>query len=63
MIFIVLKAVGLEGPEVNGLVGIMLAIDRPLDMYRTVVNITSDSVGALAVARSEGELSESVEFG
>ncbi len=33
----------------------MLAVDRPLDMYRTVVNVFSDSAGAAIIARSEGE--------
>jgi DAACS family dicarboxylate/amino acid:cation (Na+ or H+) symporter len=33
----------------------MLAVDRPLDMARTMVNITSDSIGAVVVAKSEGE--------
>ena len=37
------------------IVGIMLAVDRPLDMLRTMVNITSDSVGAAIIAKSEGE--------
>jgi proton glutamate symport protein len=55
VIFIVLEAVGLRGPDVNLIVGAMLAIDRPLDMYRTVVNIFSDSCGAAIIARSEGE--------
>ncbi|UCD37835.1 MAG: dicarboxylate/amino acid:cation symporter [Fidelibacterota bacterium] len=56
MIFIVLNAVGLgDNPGALMLVGTMLAVDRPLDMYRTVVNITSDSVGATVVAHSEGE--------
>src|SRR5690606_27379055 len=55
VIFIVLEAIGLRGPNVNVIVGSMLAIDRPLDMYRTVVNIFSDSVGAAIIARSEGE--------
>jgi Na+/H+-dicarboxylate symporter len=55
VIFIVLEAIGLRGPEVNLIVGSMLAIDRPLDMYRTVVNIFSDSCGAAIIARSEGE--------
>jgi proton glutamate symport protein len=55
VIFIVLGAIGLEGPNVNVIVGSMLAIDRPLDMYRTVVNIVSDSSGAAIIARSEGE--------
>jgi len=55
VIFIVLEAIGLRGPEVNVIVGSMLAIDRPLDMYRTVVNVFSDSCGAAIIARSEGE--------
>jgi Na+/H+-dicarboxylate symporter len=56
MIFIVLDAVGLGGhPGAALIVGTMLAVDRPLDMFRTVVNITSDSMGAVVVAKSEGE--------
>jgi Na+/H+-dicarboxylate symporter len=55
VIFIVLEAIGLTGPDVNVIVGSMLAIDRPLDMYRTAVNVFSDSVGAAVIARSEGE--------
>ena len=55
IIFLVLEAVGLRGPEVNAIVGAMLAIDRPLDMYRTAVNVFSDSCGAAIIARSEGE--------
>lgn len=56
MIFIVLDAIGLGGnPGAALIVGTMLAVDRPLDMYRTMVNITSDSIGAVIVAKSEGE--------
>ena len=55
IIFIVLEAVGLRGPQVEALVGFMLAVDRPLDMYRTAVNVASDSCGAAIIARSEGE--------
>ncbi len=55
VIFIVLEAIGLRGPDVNLIVGAMLAIDRPLDMYRTAVNVFSDSCGAAVIARSEGE--------
>ncbi len=55
IIFLVLKAVGLEGPEVDAIVGAMFAIDRPLDMARTMVNVFSDSCGAAIIARSEGE--------
>ncbi len=55
VIFIVLEAVNLRGPEVEAIVGAMLAVDRPLDMYRTSVNIFSDSCGAAIIAKSEGE--------
>ncbi len=34
---------------------LLLAVDRPLDMLRTVVNVWSDSCGAAMVSRSEGE--------
>ena len=56
MIFVVLDAVGIEGEQVPLIVGAMLAVDRPLDMYRGLVNIFSDAVGAVLIAKSEGEL-------
>jgi Na+/H+-dicarboxylate symporter len=51
MITIILTAVGLplEG------VGLILAVDRILDMFRTSVNVWSDSCGAVIIARTEGE--------
>ena len=55
MLFIVTDAVGLKSDAVALWVGSMLAIDRPLDMFRTMVNISSDSVGAAVIAKSEGE--------
>lgn len=54
IIFLVLEAVDLRGPEVEAVVGMMLAIDRPLDMLRTSVNVFSDSCGAAIIAKSEG---------
>ncbi|MFP6643252.1 MAG: cation:dicarboxylase symporter family transporter, partial [Candidatus Latescibacterota bacterium] len=36
-------------------VGLILAVDRVLDMCRTTVNVWSDSCGAALVARFEGE--------
>jgi Na+/H+-dicarboxylate symporter len=50
-IAIILGAVGLplEG------IGLILAVDRILDMMRTAVNVFSDSCGAVIIARSEGE--------
>lgn len=55
VIFIVLQAVNLDTPQAELIVGAMLAVDRPLDMYRTVVNVFSDSCGAAIIAKSEGE--------
>jgi Na+/H+-dicarboxylate symporter len=45
------------GPLNIPLEGIALiwAVDRPLDMARTVVNVAGDGVAAAAVATSEGE--------
>lgn len=54
IIFLVLEAVNLRGPEVEAIVGMMLAVDRPLDMFRTATNVFSDSVAAALVAKSEG---------
>lgn len=56
VIFIVLEAVGLRGPQVEAIVGFMLAVDRPLDMARTAVNVTSDTCAAAIVARREGAM-------
>lgn len=55
MIFIVTQAVGFRDEDVALIIGTMLAVDRPLDMLRTMVNISSDSIGAAVIAQSEGE--------
>lgn len=51
MMTIILKAVNLplEG------IGLILAVDRILDMFRTAVNVWSDTCGAVIIAKSEGE--------
>jgi len=51
MLVIVLSAIGIDPA---GMV-LIIAMDRPLDMCRTVVNITGDSTVASLVATSEGE--------
>lgn len=52
MISIILTAVGLplEG------IGLILAVDRILDMFRTTTNVWSDTCGAVIIAKSEGEV-------
>tara|TARA_R110002096_G_scaffold52142_14_gene136041 strand:- start:801 stop:2132 length:1332 start_codon:yes stop_codon:yes gene_type:complete len=42
-------------PNAEAVIGLILAVDRPLDMTRTAVNVFSDSCGAIVVAQSEGE--------
>lgn len=56
MLVIVLSSVGIptEG------IALIFAVDRPLDMLRTVVNITGDSTIACAVAASENKLDEAL---
>ncbi len=51
MITIILSAVGLplEG------IGLILAVDRILDMLRTTTNVWSDSCGAVVIAKTESE--------
>jgi len=51
MMTVVLKAVGLplEG------IGLILAVDRILDMFRTTVNVYGDTCCAVIIAKSEGE--------
>lgn len=51
MMAVVLNAVGLplEG------IGLILAVDRILDMFRTAINVYSDTCGAVIIAKSEGE--------
>ncbi len=51
MISVILSAVGLP---LEGL-GMILAVDRILDMLRTTTNVWSDSCGAVIIAKSEKE--------
>jgi Na+/H+-dicarboxylate symporter len=50
-ITIILAAIGLPLEAV----GLILAVDRVLDMCRTSVNVFSDSCGAVIIGRLEGE--------
>ena len=50
-IVIILKAIGLPDTAI----GLILVVDRPLDMCRTAINVWSDSCGAAIVASLEGE--------
>ena len=50
-ITIILAAIGLPVEAI----GLILVVDRVLDMCRTAVNVLSDSVAAVTIARLEGE--------
>ncbi len=50
-ITIILSTIGLPIEAV----GVILAVDRILDMFRTAVNVFSDSCGAVIIGRLEGE--------
>ncbi len=50
-ILVILKVIGLPSEGI----GLFIAVDRLLDMCRTMVNVFSDSCCAVLVARSEGE--------
>ncbi len=52
-ILIILQSSGIPGA--TAAVGVLLAVDRLLDMTRTAVNVLSDSCAAVVIARSEGE--------
>jgi Na+/H+-dicarboxylate symporter len=51
MMIIILQAVGLP-IEMQGLI---IAVDRVLDMFRTSVNVWSDSCGCAVIARFDAE--------
>jgi Na+/H+-dicarboxylate symporter len=50
-IVVILGAIGLPAEGI----GLIMAVDRLLDMARTAVNVFSDSCGAVVIARTEGE--------
>jgi Na+/H+-dicarboxylate symporter len=52
MLILVLEAVGLN----PAWIAIIFPIDRPLDMCRTVVNVTGDASVTTIIAESENEL-------
>jgi len=51
MLILVLESVGMN----PAWIALIFPIDRPLDMVRTVVNVTGDATAATIIAKSEGE--------
>ena len=54
-IIVILNAAGFSAENIAMGVGIVLVVDRVLDMIRTAVNVFGDSCAAVVIARSEGE--------
>ncbi|WP_374958029.1 dicarboxylate/amino acid:cation symporter [Gilvibacter sp.] len=58
MLVIVLEAVGFPAEMMPIALALIFAVDRPLDMCRTVVNVTGDATVSMLVAKSVGKLGE-----
>ncbi len=56
MLVIVLEALGFPAEKLPVALALIFAIDRPLDMMRTVINVTGDATVATIVAKSVGKL-------
>lgn len=56
MLVIVLESVGFPSEKLAVALAMILSIDRPLDMARTVINISGDGCVAVLVAKSLGKL-------
>ena len=59
MLVIVLQAVGKFEPDQIAIgLALIFAVDRPLDMLRTTINVTGDATVSMLVAKSTGKLGE-----
>lgn len=56
MLVIVLESIGFPQDKLAIGLALIFAVDRPLDMCRTVVNVTGDATVAMMVAKSVGKL-------
>ncbi|MDT7830582.1 dicarboxylate/amino acid:cation symporter [Pricia sp. S334] len=54
MLVIVLESIGFPPDKLAIGLALIFAVDRPLDMLRTVVNVTGDATVAMMVAKSTG---------
>lgn len=59
MLVIVLETVGFPAEKLPVGLALIFAVDRPLDMLRTTINVTGDATVATIVAKSLGKLSKS----
>ena len=55
MLVIVLESIGFPSDKLAIGLALIFAVDRPLDMCRTVVNVTGDAAVSMIVGRSVGK--------
>ena len=58
MLVIVLEAIGFPSDKLPIGLALIFAVDRPLDMLRTTINVTGDATVAVIVAKSVGKLGD-----
>ncbi len=58
MLVIVLETIGFSSENLAIGLALIFAVDRPLDMCRTVVNVTGDAMVSMVVAKSVGKLGD-----
>jgi Na+/H+-dicarboxylate symporter len=56
MLVIVLESIGFPSDKLAIGLALIFAVDRPLDMCRTVINVTGDATVSMLVAKSENKL-------
>jgi Na+/H+-dicarboxylate symporter len=56
MLVIVLESINFPADKLAIGLALIFAVDRPLDMCRTIVNVTGDATVAMVVAKSVGKL-------
>ena len=60
ILFTILSGVGFTGDQALIAYSLILAINRPVEMLVTSLNVTGDAVTTLAVAKSEGKLNAEI---
>ena len=58
MLVVVLDAIGFPPDMLPIALALIIAVDRPLDMCRTVINVTGDATVASVIAKSLGKLGD-----
>ncbi|WP_318345000.1 dicarboxylate/amino acid:cation symporter [Flagellimonas baculiformis] len=58
MLVIVLESIGFPSDKLAIGLALIFAVDRPLDMCRTIVNVTGDATVSMMVAKSVGKLGD-----